>query len=341
MLVRQELDLADPAEAKAINEQLISMPHQDVRTTAGLAELRAISHAPPGGADLAGAGLAGAGLAGAGLAGAGLEIDTDGTRLRLRTFAGHGPARAVLVHIHGGGFCIGEPEEDDRWNAMLERECQVAVISPEYRLAPEYPHPSGVRDCIAAASWAARDSAQVFGSERLVIAGGSAGGHLAAGTLLALRDQGLIGRVAAASILFGVLDASMTPSQLSATDDTLVLTRGWLDAFYDLEFPGTSLVGRRDPRLSPLYADLRELPPALFTVGTLDPLLDDSLFMAERWHAAGNDAYLDVYPGAVHGFCNIYPASGAVAWRRMARWISARLDDADRDGEARDGAARM
>jgi acetyl esterase len=319
MLVRQELQAADRAEAEAINRLLVSMPHHDVRSPEGLARLRAISHAPQGQADVTATDL---------------EVDADGAPLRLRTFASGRAARAVLIHIHGGGFCIGAPEEDDRWNAMLARDCQVAVISPDYRLAPEHPHPAGADDCIAAALWAARYGAEHFGSERLVIAGGSAGGHFAAQTLLALRDHGLIERVVCANVLFGVLDASMTPSQLRATDETLVLTRGWIEGFYDLEFPGLSAVERRRPELSPLYADLRHLPPALFTVGTLDPLLDDSLFMAERWHSAGNDAYLDVYREAVHGFCNIYPASGAAAWQRMARWISARLDDADRGGPA-------
>jgi len=70
--------------------------------------------------------------------------------------------------------------------------------------------------------------------------------------------------------------------------------------------PGLDAEQRRDPALSPLYADLRGLPPALFTVGTLDPLLDDSLFMAAGWEAAGNRAELRVYVDGVHGF-NAFP----------------------------------
>lgn len=74
----------------------------------------------------------------------------------------------------------------------------------------------------------------------------------------------------------------------------------------------------RDPAVSPLYADLRGLPPALFTVGTLDPLLDDTLFVYGRWVAAGNEAELTVYPGGVHGF-NLFPTA-------LARSANARIE---------------
>ena len=66
--------------------------------------------------------------------------------------------------------------------------------------------------------------------------------------------------------------------------------------------PGRSLEDARDPAVSPLYADLAGLPPALFTVGSADHLLDDSLFMAARWQAYGNEAELAVYPDCIHGF---------------------------------------
>jgi acetyl esterase/lipase len=79
---------------------------------------------------------------------------------------------------------------------------------------------------------------------------------------------------------------------------------------------------RDRPDVSPLYADLRGLPPALFTVGTLDPLLDDSQFMAARWSAAGNAAELAVYPGGIHAF-NAFPlALGATANRRILEFVA-------------------
>ncbi|MEC3977006.1 alpha/beta hydrolase [Amycolatopsis sp. H20-H5] len=85
---------------------------------------------------------------------------------------------------------------------------------------------------------------------------------------------------------------------------------------------------QRDPAVSPLYADLTGLPPALFTVGGADPLLDDSQFMAARWQAAGNLAQLDVWPECAHGFTNSAPGTGRAAWGRIAGWLTARLDAA-------------
>jgi acetyl esterase len=82
---------------------------------------------------------------------------------------------------------------------------------------------------------------------------------------------------------------------------------------------------RRDPDLSPLYADLTGLPPALFTVGTVDPLLDDSRFMAARWQSAGNRADLDVWPEGPHTFSNLSVPLSEPAFQRTASWIGERL----------------
>jgi acetyl esterase/lipase len=91
--------------------------------------------------------------------------------------------------------------------------------------------------------------------------------------------------------------------------------------FYDLFLPGTSLDERRSPSISPLYADLSGMPPALFSVGALDPLLDDTLFMAARWESAGSAAELLVYPESVHGF-NAFPwAIAAMANDAHARFV--------------------
>jgi acetyl esterase/lipase len=91
----------------------------------------------------------------------------------------------------------------------------------------------------------------------------------------------------------------MTPSVRRWGPRNLILSTPIVEQFADWFVPPAL---RADPDVSPLYADLRGLPPALFSVGTLDPLLDDSLFMAARWRAAGNRAELVVYPGGVHAF---------------------------------------
>src|SRR5438309_11757781 len=189
---------------------------------------------------------------------------------------------------------------------MLERIADntgQAVVSVEYRLAPEHPYPAGPDDCEAAALWLVEQARAEFGTDRLTIGGESAGAHLAVLSLLRLRDRhGVRGAFSAANLVFGVYDLSMTPSQRRWGDRNLVLSTPIMEWFGDQFVPGASAEDRRSPEVSPLYADLAGLPPALFTVGTLDPLLDDSLFMAARWQAAGNQSRLLLYEEAPHGF---------------------------------------
>ncbi|HEX2173026.1 MAG TPA: alpha/beta hydrolase [Dehalococcoidia bacterium] len=207
--------------------------------------------------------------------------------------------RGVYLHLHGGGFTLGRAHHQDVRNEEIARRCEVAVVSVDYRLAPEAPYPAGPDDCEAAAVWLARNAAAEFGSDRLIIGGESAGAHLSAVTLLRLRDRHDCRGFAAANLVYGAYDLSMTPSQARWGERNLVLSTPIIQWFMDHFVPADR---RRDPEVSPLYADLTGLPPALFTVGTLDPLIDDSLFMYARWIAAGNRADLAIYPGGVHAF---------------------------------------
>lgn len=224
----------------------------------------------------------------------------------VRTFVPPGGAHAVAgvyLHLHGGGWVLGSAFHQDVALWRLARAANVAVVSVDYRLAPEHPWPAGADDCEAAALWLIEHAAVEFGSSRLVIGGESAGAHLAVVTLLRLRDRhGLGDAFAGANLVYGCYDLGMTPSMLRWGDRNLVLSTPIVDWFADCVLPGRSREERRDPEYSPLWADLQSMPPALFTVGTLDPLLDDSLFMAARWAAAGNHADLRVYPEAIHGF---------------------------------------
>ena len=209
----------------------------------------------------------------------------------------------VYLHIHGGGWVLGAADQQDHLLHALATQAHVAVVSVDYRLAPEHPFPAAPDDCEAAARWLIDDATREFGSDRLLIGGESAGAHLAALTLLRLRDErGTFAPFRAANLVFGAFDLGMTPSARNWGERNLVLSTPIIHWFAEQFTPGLSSEERRAPGISPLWADLRDLPPALFSVGTLDPLLDDSLFMHARWRAAGNDAELLVYPESVHGF---------------------------------------
>jgi dienelactone hydrolase len=226
-------------------------------------------------------------------------IAGPGGDLRLHVIRPSGPVKAVLLDIHGGG-----------------------------RLAPENPYPAGLEDCVAAARWLHEHVESEFGTGTLLIAGYSAGANLAALTLLRLRDENpeIFARITAANLVYGSYDIGQTPSQRHADENTLVLTADWLVGFGTCTFPGLEdPEARRDPSISPLYADLTGMPPALFTVGSLDPLLDDSLFMAARWTAAGSHADLDVWQDCPHGFNNMAPVTGRAAMERIADWMKNQL----------------
>jgi acetyl esterase len=217
-------------------------------------------------------------------------------------------AAGVLLHIHGGGWTLGENDMQDPRLARVARDTGMTVVSVGYRLAPEHPYPAGPDDCEAAALWLVgeRGRAAVGSEGPLAIGGDSAGAHLAATTLLRLRDRhGITGAFAAALLQYGAFDLSMTPSQRLWGERNLVLSTPIIEWFAGNFLPDQGREQRREPDISPLYADLAGMPPAIFTIGTQDPLLDDSLFMAARWRAAGALGELRIWPEAPHGFLSL------------------------------------
>ncbi|MEU7067196.1 alpha/beta hydrolase [Streptomyces sp. NPDC046161] len=209
----------------------------------------------------------------------------------------------VYLHIHGGGWAFGSADGQDERLWRLAEQARLAVVSVDYRLAPEHPCPAGPDDCETAARWLVEHAAAEFGTRRLLIGGESAGAHLGVVTLLRLRDRhGITGAFRAAHLLFGAYDLSMTPSQRRFGNRRLLSNTESLRGVYELFTPGMGEEERRSPEVSPLFADLTGLPPARIVVGTEDPLLDDSLFLAARWQAAGSPVRLGVVAGAMHGF---------------------------------------
>jgi len=228
----------------------------------------------------------------------------------------------VYFHIHGGGFTLGRPHHFDARNELTARRANVAVVSVDYRLAPENPYPAAPDDCEAAALWLIENARREFGVDRIVIGGESAGATLAAVTALRLRDKHGYRGLAGANLVYGAYDLTGTPSQLLWGERNLVLSTPIIVWFGEQYLGYLPLQARRAPDVSPLYADLAGMPPALFTVGTLDPLLDDSLFMYNRWIVAGNRAELAIYPGGVHAFDSFPTALGQRATERCDNFIA-------------------
>jgi acetyl esterase len=233
-------------------------------------------------------------------------------RLRLRVLAPDEAVRGVYLHLHGGGWVLGDCDLQDPLLWELAQATGLCVASLGYRLAPEHPYPAAPDDCEDAALWLLEHAAQELDAPALFLIGGeSAGANLAVVTLLRLRDRhGVTGAFRAANLVYGCYDLSMTPSQRLWGERRLPLTTAAIRWFADQYARGRSDEQRRAADISPLYADLHGLPPALFSVGALDPMLDDSLFMSARWRAAGNDAELVIYPEAAHQFLR-FPVAAA------------------------------
>jgi acetyl esterase len=245
-----------------------------------------------------------------------LTIPGRGGDIGLRVIAPEREAVGAYVHLHGGGWALGAADLQDPVLVELADATGLAVVSVEYRLAPEHPYPAGPDDCEDASVWLLQHGfAELDVPPVAAIGGDSAGAHLTAVTLLRLRDRhGIAGAFAAVNLIYGVFDLAMTPSLRSWGERCLVLSTPIMEHFFALFLPGMDDDARRDPDISPLYADLRDMPPALFSVGTLDPLIDDTLFMEARWRAAGGHSELLFLPEAIHAF-NAFPLQVTAAAR--------------------------
>ena len=235
-----------------------------------------------------------------------IEINYCNHKVMIRIF-NHDSPNFVYLHIHGGGHCIGAADMQDQSLEKISNDLNCVVVSVEYRLAPANPYPAAPDDCEAAAIWLIENSKSQFNTEKIVIGGESAGANLSAVTLQRLKSKGLLDNVKGANFIYGSYDARLTPSTLrqQGSDEIFLLSYEMIRKFRDSYFQGTLDLSL--PDISPIQGDLSGMPPALFTVGTRDLLLDDSLFMYGRWLSYGANAEIIIVPGADHAF-NAFPS---------------------------------
>jgi acetyl esterase len=233
-----------------------------------------------------------------------IEIEgKGGHKVALRVLAPE-HAKGIYLHFHGGGLVLGSAMTHDMMMERIIASTGMACASVEYRLAPENPYPAAWDDGESAALWLIKNGKKEFGTEVLTIGGESAGATLAAAILLRMRDRHGYTGFRAANLSYGNYDSSMTPSQILSPDRGILVGKLSIKKFCEAYLPKG--VDPRNPDVSALYAELKNMPRAIFTIGTVDPLLDDTLFMYSRWIAAGNEAELAIYPGAPHAF-NVFP----------------------------------
>jgi acetyl esterase len=245
-----------------------------------------------------------------------------------RVFRPAGVPRAVYLHFHGGGMVSGSAATMDYPNQMISNELGVAVVSVEYRKAPEFPWPAGPDDGVAVARELLARAGAEFGTERLLIGGESAGAYMAAAVALRVRDElHAIDRVIGLNLTYGIYDFGGTPSQrgVRPSDEFDILDPHFVRMITDCYLPGRTTDERRAPEISPAYAVLAGLPPCFVSVGTCDHLLDDSLLFASRAAASGVEVDLNVLPEMSHAF-QMFDCGITRAWSAaQTAWMATRL----------------
>jgi acetyl esterase/lipase len=251
----------------------------------------------------------------------------DGAEIELTIFQPKERSASTpgIYTIHGGGMVLGDAMTNIDVSLDWALRFQTVLVSVDYRLAPEHPDPTPVLDCYAGLEWTAKNAAELgFDAAKLIVAGGSAGGGLAAGCALMARDKGgppLLGQL----LMCPMVDDRNETVSSHQIDGDGIWDRG------SNEMGWTALLGnsRGGPDVSPYAApgraaDLSGLPPAFIDVGSAEVFRDESVNYASRIWAAGGEAELHVWSGGFHGFDFMVPDVAISRAARSAReaWVA-------------------
>jgi epsilon-lactone hydrolase len=222
--------------------------------------------------------------------------DLDGVPGEFSIVPGSEPSR-VLLFFHGGGYCSGSIVSHRRMVTEAGRAGGLRTLAAGFRLAPEHPFPAAYDDALTAWRWLLK---QGIAANQIVVGGDSAGGGLTLALAMRLRDAGedLPACLWLASPWTDLTMSGATLETKAAVDP--LIHKGYLGELADAYVPAS--MARTDPRISPLFADLRGLPPMLIQVGSAETLLDDSVRFAGAAGAAGVAATLEIWPDMIHAW---------------------------------------
>ncbi|MFM9372993.1 alpha/beta hydrolase [Streptomyces sp. Da 82-17] len=234
-----------------------------------------------------------------------LTVPTRSGELRARLYQPDSPPadpRPALLYLHGGGFVLGTLDGVDEVCRAITARSKWAVLSLEYRLAPENPYPAALDDSFDAFTWLCRSAPDLgIDLDMIAVGGDSAGGNLAAALCLRHRDAGLPQPVSQVLVYPAVDDTFAAPSWTDFADAPL-LTSTDARWFWE-QYLGPDHSGPVDHLAAPMHAaSLRGLPPALVLTAEVDPLRDDAEAYAARLEQDGVEVTLTRYSGVFHGF---------------------------------------
>jgi epsilon-lactone hydrolase len=224
------------------------------------------------------------------------EVDAGGMPGEWSMAPGSDPS-CVLLFFHGGGYCSGSIVSHRRLVTEAGRAAGIRTLAIAYRLAPEHPFPAAFDDALAAWRFLRKEG---IAGHHIAVGGDSAGGGLTAALINRLRSMGEAGP-GCAWLLSPWTDLTMSGSTLAAKDaaDPLI-HKPYLIELADAYLPAA--IDRKDPRVSPLYADLKGFPPTLIQVGSSETLLADATRFAEALGAGEVPVTLEIWPHMIHAF---------------------------------------
>jgi acetyl esterase len=248
-------------------------------------------------------------------------IDETVGDVPIRIYHGDDEPTGLVVYFHGGGFVIGSIGLMDNVARELTHASGAVVVSVGYRLAPEDPFPAGLDDCEAVTRWALTNSTRFnVPAHRVVVAGESAGGNMAAAVSLRLRDAGDNSLAGQVLMYPGVAGPLVHPSTVEF--DGLVISRKAGENYW-AAYSGERNIDR-DPYAAPLHAEsLKDLPPAVVVLGGCDMLRDEGREYAQRLRNDGVAVDEVCYPGQPHGFINFDFPAAAQAFDHIGGWLRA------------------
>lgn len=250
-----------------------------------------------------------------------------GRRVQCRHYRpGAGERLPAVVFFHGGGWVRSSVETHDRLAREIALVTDAAVVSVDYALSPEARFPHALEECADVTRWLRLNGASLgIDTGRLVVAGDSAGGNLAFGVALCLRDRGedVLKAIAA---FYPVCDFDLSTPSYREFAEGCFLTRDLMRGFWEAYAPGQAL--RHHPYAAPLRAGLSGLPPSLIQLAELDVLFSEGEAFAARLEAAGVDATCETYKGMAHGFIRHTGRVGMArtAMARLGEWLRPHLE---------------